>query len=87
MSTAAWASLGDTAIAAAALKASVHGIAGEWSRETPMLGTLVAIAVMGSLFRPLLRVSFRDVKASSHRIRVAFDGRYGHLVRPVRDRR
>lgn len=74
-------SLGDTVLVAGAIKESVHGIAGAWSKDTPLFNTLLAIAVLGNLLRPVLRVSFRDVKASSHRARVAFDHRYGHLVR------
>jgi hypothetical protein len=74
-------SLGDTVLAAGVIKESVHGIAGAWSKDTPLFNTLVAIAVLGTLARPVLRVSFRDVKASAHRVRVGFDHRYGHLVR------
>jgi hypothetical protein len=80
-------SLGDTVLAAGVLKESVHGIAGAWSKDTPLFNTLVAIAMLGTLARPVLRVSFRDIKASSHTARVAFDHRYGHLVRRGRHRR
>jgi hypothetical protein len=79
-------SLGDTVLAAGVIKESVHGIAGAWSKDTPLFNTLLAIAVLGNLLRPVLRVSFRDIKASSHRARVAFDHRYGHLVRRGRRR-
>ena len=74
-------SLGGTLLGAGVLKESVHGIAGSWSKDTPLFNTLLAIALLGTLARPVLRVSFRDVKASSHAVRVAFDHRYGHLIR------
>lgn len=74
-------SIGDTVIVAGVLRASAHGIAGAWFRDTPGFSSLIAIALLGSLARPVLRVSFRDVRASSHRARVTFSHRYGHLVR------
>jgi hypothetical protein len=74
-------SLGDAMIGAAVVKEGGHLVAGDWSRETPMFGRLVGVALVGAMLRPVLRVSFRDVKASSHRARVMFDRRYGHLVR------
>jgi hypothetical protein len=74
-------SVGDSILVAGVLKESVHGLAGDWSKDTPLFTTLVAIAMLGSLARPVLRLSFRDVKASSHRARLAFDHRYGHLIR------
>jgi hypothetical protein len=64
-----------------AAKDAAHLIAGDWSRDTPLFGTLVAVVVLGTTLRPVLRVSFRDVRASAHRARITFDHRYGHLVR------
>ena len=74
-------SLGDSAIAAGVVKEIGHVVAGEWSRDYPLFAPLVGLALLGTLVRPVLRVSFRDVKASGHRARIAFDHRYGHLVR------
>ena len=74
-------SLGDTTIAAGVVKEIGHLVAGEWSREFPLFEPLVGLALVGALLRPAFRVSFRDVRASSHRARIAFDHRYGHLVR------
>lgn len=73
--------LADAMIGAGLVKEVGHRVAGDWSRETPMFGRLVGVALVGALLRPVLRVSFRDVRASSHRARVGFDRRYGHLVR------
>jgi hypothetical protein len=74
-------SFGDTTIAAGVVKEIGHVVAGEWSRDYPLFAPLVGLALLGTLVRPVLRVSFRDIKASSHRARIAFDHRYGHLVR------
>jgi hypothetical protein len=74
-------SLGDAVLAAGVLRASVHGVAGTLNRDTPLFNSLIAIALLGSLARPVLRVSFRDAGAVSRRARVTFDNRYGHLIR------
>ncbi len=73
--------LGSAVFVGTAAKDAAHLIAGDWSRDTPLFGTLVAVVVLGTTLRPVLRVSFRDVKASADRARIAFDHRYGHLVR------
>ncbi len=73
--------LGHAVFVGTAAKDVAHLIAGDWSRDTPLFGPLVAVVVVGTLFRPVLRVSFRDVRASAHRARITFDHRYGHLVR------
>ena len=59
-------SLGDSVLVAGVLKEAVHALAGDWSKDTPLFTTLVAIAMLGTLARPVLKISFRDVKASSH---------------------
>jgi len=73
--------LGDVAIAAGVAKDVGHEIAGDWSRDFPGFGALVAVVVLGTLFRPVLRWSFRDLKAAAHRTRIMFEHRYGHLLR------
>ncbi len=78
-------SVGDMALGATVLKELVHGVAGDWSRETPLFGTLVAIAVAGATVRPVVEGSVRGIRGLSHRVRADFDHRYGHLVRPNRD--
>jgi hypothetical protein len=77
-------SVQDTVIGAGIMKAAAHGIAGDSARDSPQFGTLVAIAVLGAACRPLVRLSWRDVRAVTHRMRRDFDHRYGHLVRPNR---
>ncbi|HEY6397288.1 MAG TPA: hypothetical protein VIX82_07520 [Solirubrobacteraceae bacterium] len=74
-------SFGDATIATGVLKELGHLVAGESSREIPLFLPLVGLALVGTLVRPVLRVSFREIKVASHRARVGFDHRYGHLVR------
>ena len=79
-------SLGDTVIGVAVVKAAVQGVAGDSSKGSPLFGTLVVISVLGAKFRPTVRASFRHIKAASHRARLDFDHRYGHLIPPARRR-
>lgn len=72
---------GDTALAIAAVREAGHLLAGDASRDTPLLVPLVAFALFGTLVRPVLGIGFRDVRAWGHRARLGFDHRYGHLVR------
>jgi hypothetical protein len=74
-------SLVDTITASAFLDELVHGIAGTRSRDTPFVGALVVIAILGATVGPVAGASVRAVKASSHRARAGFDHRYGHLIR------
>jgi hypothetical protein len=53
-------------------------VAGPDSRDTPMLSTLLAIAVIGGAARSGLR----GVWGSGHQADVAFHKRYGYLVDP-----
>ena len=66
----------DAALGSAALKGVVHGIAGP-SSDT--FGILVAIALLGGLSGPALGRSLHGIRALSHRTRLSFNHRYGHL--------
>jgi hypothetical protein len=74
-------SIADTAIGAGALNEIAHRIAGDSSRDTPFFGALVAFALLGRSFRPMLRESFRSVRglfrgviAGSRRVRALLEG-------------
>lgn len=70
----------DVALGAAALRELLSGISGPSSRDTPLLGTLVMIAVVGAVVRPGLRRTVHGIRASSHRVRHSFNHGYGHLL-------
>ena len=72
---------GDAVIAEGVLRASYHWIAGPASRQVPVIGSLLFATV---LLRPVLRLSLHDLRVAGHELRVDFDRRYGHLVRPNR---
>lgn len=73
-------SVADFAIGVGGLRESIYGVAGPASRDTPLVGTLIAIAILGGLVRPPVIRSFRGIKTSSRRMHTMFLGRYGHLV-------
>ena len=54
----------DTAIGAVTLKETAHGIAGPWSRTTPLFTALLALVILEKSFGPALRGSFRLVRDS-----------------------
>lgn len=74
------ASVADVAIGVGALRESVYGVAGPASRDTPLAGSLIAIAVLGGLVRPPVVRSIHGMRASSRRMHTIFLGRYGHLI-------
>jgi hypothetical protein len=53
-------------------------VAGPASRDTPLLSTLLAIAVVGGAARSGLH----GIRGSGHRADVAFHHRYGYLIDP-----
>jgi hypothetical protein len=76
----------DMFIGAGMLKETVHVIAGDWSREAPVIPVIIVGAVIAHHLRPWARVSLHDVRALSRRLRVDFGRRYGHVIRPDRPR-
>jgi hypothetical protein len=74
----------DAILGGGLLKEVVHGISGSSSRDTPLFGTLVAIAVLAGLARVMVGRPVRAFRAGSHRARLIFNRRYGHLVRSGR---
>ena len=74
-------SQGDTVLGAGLLKEGAHAIAGDWSRETPLFGTLVVIVVVSTAVRPAVRASAHGLRRAGHLVRYEFDHRYGHLIR------
>jgi hypothetical protein len=72
----------ETAIGAVALKETAHGIAGPWSRGTPLFALLLVLVVLEKSFGPTLRGSarltrdcVRGVAGSLHRAMSLLQGR------------
>lgn len=73
-------SVGDSMIGVSVLREITHRLGGGLYRDTPIFGSLIAIAFLGASVRAAQRMSSRGVKAGAHRARVGFDHRYGHLL-------
>ena len=76
----------DVALGVATLRELLIPVAGPSSRDMPLVGTLVMIAVAGALVRPGLSRAVHGIRSSSHRARGAFNHRYGHLLPAARSR-
>jgi hypothetical protein len=70
----------DVALGAAALREMLFGIPGQSSPGSPLLTTLVTIALVGAGARPVLSRTVRGIRTSTHRVRQSFSHRYGHLL-------
>jgi hypothetical protein len=81
------ASSGDTLIGVSVLRESAHWLAGDLYRDTPIFGTLIAIAFLGTAIKPVLGFSFKELRVGARDIRMGFDRRYGHLIRRSLNRR
>jgi hypothetical protein len=69
-------SVADSVLGVATVRAFGQMIAGPTSRETPLFGTLVTIAVVGSFLRPALVRGSREFAQFSYQAREAFSHRY-----------
>jgi len=60
----------------------LRSVGGPVSEDTPLMGPLIALAILSGGARALARRSARGVYGSSHKMDVAFHHRYGYLVDP-----
>ena len=70
----------DVVLGAAGLRELLTWISGQSSRDTPLVGTLVMVALVGALVRPGVSRAAHGIRTSSHRARLSFKHRYGHLL-------
>ncbi len=70
----------DVMLGAAVLRELLTWIPGPSSRDTPLVGTLVMVALVGAVVRPAVSRAAHDIRTSSHRARHSFNHRYGHLL-------
>ena len=70
----------DVALGVATLRELLIAIPRRSSQDTPLVGTLVTLAVVGALVRPGLSRTVNGIRTSSHRARRSFNHRYGHLL-------
>lgn len=67
-----------------ALNEGFYRVAGDPSRDVSLIGSLILASVLLHRLRPALQVSLHDLRVGAHRLRLDFDHRYGHLIRPNR---
>ncbi len=74
--------LGDSLLVGTSARELLCSVAGPSVRATPQLGTLLAVAVVGSTAGPAVLRSLRAARAGSHRAALGFHHRYGYIVDP-----
>lgn len=77
----------DALLGLASAREVVFSVAGPSSRDTPGLGMLIIIAVLGASAGPAISRSLRGMRGASHRMSGGFHHRYGYLVDPGHWRR
>jgi hypothetical protein len=78
-------SSGDTALGVAGMREVIQSIAGPASRDTSMLGTLLAVAAAGGIILPIVGRSARAVEQGIEETTAAFRRRYGvHAARAAK---
>lgn len=74
----------DIALAVTTFRESVYVIVGPSAADIPLVGTLIAIGVAGSVAGPIVRRGLHNVRVSSQRAsqraHAGFNHRYGHVV-------
>ncbi len=70
----------DAVLGGALLRELVYDVGGPQSRETPLFGSLVLLAVIGGMTGPTARRALRGARTSSGRARLRFNRRYGRLL-------
>jgi hypothetical protein len=72
--------LSDSTMGLAFVREGIYALAGPSARDTPLVGTLVSLALAAAVARPAVRAASHGIRDSSRRMHTAFNHRYGHLV-------
>ena len=70
----------DVVLGAAGLRELFTWIPGQTSRDTPLVGSLVMVALVGVLVGPGVSRAAHGIRSSSHRAQLSLKHRYGHLL-------
>jgi hypothetical protein len=70
----------DLAFGAATGREGLYDILGPWSRQTPGVAGLLALAVIGARAAPTVRASAHDLRVAGTRLRASFNRRYGYVL-------
>lgn len=66
------------------LNEGFYRVAGDQARDVQFIGSLILASVLVHRLRRPLGVSLHDLRVAARRLRLDFDHRYGHLIRPNR---
>jgi hypothetical protein len=77
----------DAAVGVLALREGALSLAGPRARESPLAGTLLALAMLGGVALPRLRRGAHALRAAEHRVRSQRIGSYVAAARPAPERR
>ena len=72
----------DGMLGGAALREMLCSVAGPGARDTPLLASLLTIAVLGGAARRVAVKSSRTIRSSTQRADLQFHNRYGYLIDP-----
>ena len=70
----------DVLFASGALNGMLENLGGSYTQEMPVLGTLVAGALLAGVSRGVARRTTHGVRSGSHELRRSFNHRYGRLI-------
>lgn len=74
-------SVPDVALAMGVTREALHGIAGPSFDKVPLFGTLITLAALAHISRPVVSRTTHAIHLRTHRALLAFEHRYGHHVR------
>ena len=74
-------SVPDVALGLGVMREALQGVAGPSFDKTPLFGTLLTLAALAHISRPVASRTMHAVHTRTHNARLAFEHRYGHHVR------
>jgi hypothetical protein len=71
----------DVALTVGVAREAMHGVAGPSFDKVPLFGTLLALAALAHISRPVVSRTTHAIHTRTHKALLAFEHRYGHHVR------
>jgi hypothetical protein len=71
----------DVAIAMGISREALHAVAGRSFDKAPLFGTLITLAALAHISRPVVSRTTHAIHTRTHRALLGFEHRYGHHVR------
>jgi hypothetical protein len=74
-------SVPDVALAMGVTREALHGVAGPSFDNLPLFGTLITLAALAHISRPVVSRTAHAIHIRTHKALLGFEHRYGHHVR------